>query len=171
MIQIQPDIIVARMTDHISSLTISNAPQQSVEPHTGKTKDQETGPVVQRQYDMWISSPSWITYLFGQFEYHQRTRSHRGRVREEVTTKYKLPEFITNKVLELQGHNNLSGWRVAIQTYRMIPYNNPFFSSIRRGDIIEVQHMLAKKEYFVSDRDADDNLTALHVSIYSTQYV
>ncbi|KAG4440189.1 hypothetical protein IFR05_004334 [Cadophora sp. M221] len=100
-----------------------------------------------------------------EFEYHQRTRSHRGRVREEVTAKYKLPEFITNKLLELQGHNTFSKWRLTLQTYRVIPDDNPFFSAIWDGDLVSVQQMLANKEYFVSDRDTNWNKTALHVTI------
>ncbi|KAH9218729.1 hypothetical protein DL95DRAFT_521084 [Leptodontidium sp. 2 PMI_412] len=162
MIQIQPDIIVSRMTEHISSLAISDNPQQSPKTQPSSSKDQETAAVVQRQYDMWISSPSWVTYLFGQFEYHQRTRLHKGRRREDITTKYKLPQFIANRVLELQGHNTLSGWKVNIQTYRVLPYDNPFFSAITKGDIVAIRHMLANKEYFITDRDPYLNRTALH---------
>ncbi|KAH7350740.1 hypothetical protein BKA65DRAFT_549733 [Rhexocercosporidium sp. MPI-PUGE-AT-0058] len=162
IIQLQPDIIVARMTEHISSVAIHDTSHQLLEARPGNTKDQGTGVVVHRQYDMWMSSASWITYLFGQFNYHQRTRMCKGRQREDVTTKYKLPEFITNKVLELQGQKTLSGWRVDIQTYRVIPYENPFFSAIENGDVVSVQRILANKEYFISDRNEFENDTALH---------
>ncbi|KAK0109192.1 hypothetical protein ONS96_003015 [Cadophora gregata f. sp. sojae] len=165
MIQLQPDIIVTRMTNHLTTLTTANTTQEESGTSLGRTNEiQDTGSIVQRQYDMWISSPSWIAYLFGQFEYHRRTRMCKGREINDVNARYKLPDFLSNRVLDFQCHKMLTGWRVDIHTFRMIPFDNPFFEAIENDDITAFRHMLVNKEYLVTDRD-EDNTTPLHLAV------
>ena len=165
MIQLQPDVIIARMANHISTLPVASSTQKDQEKPLGQTEDfQNRSPVVQQQYDLWISSPSWVAYLVGQFAYHQRKRMSKGGEINEVNARYKIPDFLANKVLDLQCQMMLSGWRVNIQTYRVIPENNAFFKAIENSDLVTIRQMLVNREFFVTDRD-DDKKTPLHVSL------
>ncbi|KAL2071721.1 hypothetical protein VTL71DRAFT_12956 [Oculimacula yallundae] len=166
MIQLQPDLIVTRMISHIESHTVNHPSKKGLETLVGAGEAGEAPKSsIQRQYDIWICSPSWLSYLFGHLSYQQHTRLHRGRDVDDITAIYKLPDFIANKVLNIQGNNALSGWKLNIRIYRIIPYTNPFFSAVSSGDMVTVQRLLADKEYFISDRAYLFEETALHRAV------
>ena len=165
MIQLQPDIIVARMASHISSIPVGSTTPRNQGTPLGQTENfQNGGSVVHRQYCLWISSPSWVAYLLGQFEYQQRKRLSKGREINEANARFKIPEILANKVVEFQVYNTLSVWRVSIQTYRVIPEDNELFKAIKNSDLVTVRQMLVDREFFVTDRDVLEK-TPLHVSL------
>jgi hypothetical protein len=177
MIQLQPEIIVARVASHLQSMSSAGL----VMPEVGFTFDVSgtagSTNIVTRLYNAWAGSSSWLRYLLGQFEYHQNTKVY-GTVAQEIMAKYKPPSWFSSWIeIHLHGYSTLDGWCFRLRTYRVIPYNCNFFSAVRSGNIKKVRSLLATKEAFVTDREESSTIymcisskegapTALHVSVY-----
>ena len=167
MIQIQPELIVARVSSHMDALIIDSRRSHDLtlacHPESSPTRSTN---VVVKQYNNWTTSSSWMRYLLGSYEYWKRKEQYKGRDREELGAKLTIP-FWPERMWDCRGYETLSGWRFNFQTYRIVPQSSPFFKAIERGDINLVLTMLANREASVTDRFHAEGLfevTALHVS-------
>jgi hypothetical protein len=129
-----------------------------------ETSESNSNDVVVQYHNYWISSPYWLRFLFGSFEYHSRKNHRRGQSYQRLQAWYIFPEWFSRKVWDVGGYRSLSDWSVNIRTYRIIPDDAPIFQAIRDADIVRVQNLLASKEALVTDRDGWGT-TLLHVSL------
>jgi hypothetical protein len=177
MIQAQPELIVARVSSHVTRLIINNGQPQdsSLASHPESSTTRSTN-LVATQYNTWTTSSSWMRYLLGSYEYWKQNRQHKGKEREEFSAKLTVP-FWPERMWDCRGYETLSGWRVNLQTYRILPINSPFFNAVEDGDIDTVRTILANRQASVTDRAyssapyslpginiRDTGDTALHVS-------
>jgi hypothetical protein len=115
MIQMQPDVIVARITETVTSMTLvapisekTTSPtldplQMTLESHRSPemTKENvETPPsdnLVQRHYHYWVSSPSWLHFLFRSLQCWSISRTREHRSGREVRAKYECPIWLSER--------------------------------------------------------------------------
>lgn len=187
MVQLQPDIIVARISDTMSSMLINpdtmssevmmKAEHDVAKPFRspGNTHVLASNSLVARQYEYWVSSPSRLRFVLGSLEYQKQRNTQKGKDWQEINAKYQLPSWFSTRVWKCKALETLSGWRFNLETYRTLPEDSPFFTFVRCGDIASVQDMLSSREALISDRTVgwDDTFrrwmhgrTALHVSYF-----
>lgn len=165
MIQLQPELIVARVSSHMGALIIDSRRSQDLtlacHPESSPTRSTN---VVVKQYNNWTTSSSWMRFLLGSYEYWKRKGQYKGRDREELGAKLTLP-FWPERMWDCRGYETLSGWRFNFQTYRIVPRSSPFFKAVKSGDINLVRTILANRQASVTDRfHGLFEETALHVS-------
>lgn len=162
MIQLQPDIIAARVATHMSSLTVTTVSNKLDVKQNAINSDSSN--LVTRQYNSWTSSPSWTRYLLGHIEYEQRTTRYKRKERQEFAAKYVGPRWALNqKVFQILGYNTLGGCQISLKTYRIVPDDSPIFNAVEEGDLRGVQMLLDTREAFVTDTNQRGE-TPLHVS-------
>jgi hypothetical protein len=165
MIQLQPDIIMMRLVDHLktsNALEVSTPDEQF---QNAVVREPVSRNLVAAQYNIWTSSAPWIRLLFGHFEYQHCQNFKRGKWRETIYTKYRLPSPLSQYQLALWAIRPLSGWWINLDIHRSVSYKNEFFTAIRVGDLAAVQSMIAEKKAFVTDRAYDHfDYTGLHVN-------
>jgi hypothetical protein len=161
MARLQPEIIVARLSTHLTSITAVDT--TCLQP---KSKDRASTDLISRQYDVLTSSPSWIRFLVGKFEFQSWVKTCKGRERQEFYAKYKFPELLSSCQVDCWGFRSLSGWCLNPQMYRILPELSLFYTTVCEGDTSRVRQMLWEKQAWVTDRmpDYGSNGTALHVS-------
>ncbi len=167
MIQAQPDIIVARLSALATSHQTVVEDTEETRACAGnrrspKTEDfpSDTNNLVVTYYRYWASSPSWLIFLFGSFEYRRRC----SRRRQVIDAKIRFPPWISNRVWDCRGQESLSGWRLNLQTYRILAFEHPLFRYARSGDVGGIQDLLSRRQISVTDRQIWTGSTALHVS-------
>jgi hypothetical protein len=168
MIQLQPDIIIARISNTITSSNTAKTVTNDTNCDIQSASEEDTpisasNGLVVKQYESWTLSSSWLQFLLGSVQCRKGYSKHKGKERQEMNTKYQLPAWLSTRVWECKGYETLSGWRLNFQTYRILPRHSRFFDLVRDGNIHGVQDMVATHEAFVSDRDHLER-TALHVS-------
>jgi hypothetical protein len=99
----------------------------------------------------------------GSLEYHRNGKKHRGKLREEIKVKYRLPLLLTRRVWDVAAYHSRLGWRVNLQTYRTVPWGEEIFEVTSRGDLERMRELLSTHGGFVNDRD-ERGATPLHVS-------
>lgn len=166
MIRSQPDIIVARIST-IGSFSIHpqtdsiDDPQTNLAEASAGTANSSSHDLAYQHYRCWTRSSSWLRYLFGSLDYQRYCRQRRKY--EGCNTRYKLPDWLSAKVLEVDTYATPLDWGLRIKTYRILPYDAPIWELIKKGDLSGVQQMLASKGALVTDRD-DHDWTLLYVS-------
>jgi hypothetical protein len=165
MTRLQPEIIVARLSNHLTSIAAIDT--TCLEPNQRQSKEGASRDLVTRQYDVWTSSSSWMRFLVGQFEFRSRVKTYKSRERQEFYAKYKFPDLLSSCQVDCWGFRGLSGWCINPQMYRVLPKDSLFFTAVRGGDTSRVQQMLTERHAWVTDRVIAGyplNGTALHVS-------
>jgi hypothetical protein len=173
MIQLQPEIIITRIAEHASSsmmVTAVQADEDSDKAQDRRIKYARSGSknLVTKQYEYWASSPSWLRFVLGSIEY----KSHSSKLKENSPggfyAKYRAPSWIASRVWDVQGTEAMSGWKMTLQTFRMISWESPMVKMIIDGDIDAVRDALKRKEVFITDRINNwQEDTLLHVSTYN----
>ncbi|KAH8779025.1 hypothetical protein BGZ57DRAFT_822086 [Hyaloscypha finlandica] len=163
MARLQPEIIVARLSNHLTSITAIDT--TCLEPNQRQSKDEASKDLITRQYDVWTSSSSWMRFLVGQFEFRSRVKTYKGRERQEFYAKYKFPDLLSSCQADCWGFRGLSGWCINPQMYRVLPEDSLFFTAVKDGDTLSVQQMLTERHAWVTDRiDGYWDRTALYVA-------
>jgi hypothetical protein len=194
MVQLQPDIIIARISDSMDTLSGALNPASvnkssnsdsvipmdrfNQAPFQPARNEENTvsSRMIAAQLDYWASSPSRLRFLLGTIEYQKQSSKHKGRQQQEIYAKYQLPSWLSTRVWECKALETLSGWRLNIGTYRTVSPNCTFFTHVRRGNIGGVQEMLSSREAFISDRAMGPRyvpsygLTALHIAAEYGQF-
>ena len=162
--RLQPEIIVARLSNHLTSITAIDTTH--LQPNQQQSKDGVSKDLVTRQYDAWTSSSSWMRFLVGQFEFQSRVKTCKGKERQEFYAKYKFPDLLSSCQVDCRGFRSLSGWCINLQMYRVLPRHSLFFTAVEDGDTSSVQQMLTERHAWVTDRRDGywSGRTALHVS-------
>ncbi|CZR56313.1 uncharacterized protein PAC_06201 [Phialocephala subalpina] len=169
MIQLQPDIIVARLSHTINSTTSifphdRNATLEwlnsaSIVPETQSKTGAgngtvETSPVdilVRRQYQHWGKSLSRVQFLIGSLQYWSKYETPRGRQRLTMTTKYQCPTWLSERAWDVTAiYQSHRGWRFYLRSYRELPNNHEIFKFVRNGDIASLKHMLATGQGYIT---------------------
>ncbi|TVY45721.1 hypothetical protein LSUB1_G000383 [Lachnellula subtilissima] len=153
MIQMQSEVIVTRVSNHIASATLKPRGSDDTAIETPTLKDvSQTHMIDFKPYEYWTGSPSWIHYIAGKFEYRKSYRKHRGKEEDKHYARYMLPRWFSDKAWEYRAHNTNFGWRIDLQTCRYLSINSPLFKAIRNRDLVSVRKMLLTREAFVTDR-------------------
>jgi len=153
MIQMQSEVIVTRVSNHIASATLKPRGSDDTVIETSTLKDvSQTHMIDFKPYEYWTGSPSWIRYVAGHFEYRKSYCKHRGKEGDEHYARYMLPRWFSDKVWEYCVHNTNFGWRINLQTCRYLTVDSPFYKAIHNRDLVSVRNMLSTREAFVTDR-------------------
>ncbi|CZR60584.1 uncharacterized protein PAC_10480 [Phialocephala subalpina] len=167
MMQLQPEIILMRLKDHLTTSNILKAPVRETGLQTEDNNHERSNNLVVKQYDIWMSSTPWIRFLLGQFEYQHTHLIRRGRRQESIHAKYRLPELLSCYQVAIWAVRPLSGWWFTLDFHRTLPSGDPFFEAVECGDLAVAQRMLVEKKAYVTDRSTDDwrkDSTPLHVA-------
>ncbi len=170
MIQLQPEIIMMRLKEHVTLSSVLQAPLLEQQAQVQDEYHSRPRNLVATQYDIWSSSAPWLCLLLGHFQYRHSKNMQQGRFQEAIYAKYKLPELLSWCQLTFFATPMLSGWCVKLDFHRSLPMDNPFFNAVERGDISLVRNLLAEKEAYVTDRllGWGSDRTALHVGFYDS---
>lgn len=167
MIQLQPEIILMRLKDHLTTSNILKAPVHKTNLQTENKSHERSNNLVVKQYDIWTSSTPWIRFLLGQLEYRHSHLMRRGKRQESIQAKYKLPELLSCYQVAFWAVRQQSGWWFTFECHRTLPKHNPFFEAVKRGDLAVVQKLLEEKKAYVTDRSDIwfvCDATALHLA-------
>jgi hypothetical protein len=155
MIQLQPELVVARVSSHMDALIIDSRRSQGLtlacHPESSPTRPTN---VVVKQNNSWTTSSSWMRYLLGSYEYWKRKEQYKGRDREELGAKLTI-HFWPERMWDCRGYETLSGWRLNFQTYRILPSSSASYIAVENRDINLVRTMLANRQASVTDRFTD----------------
>lgn len=168
MMQMLPDIIVARLSNLVTPPETTAESSNETPRHKQKadTEGFASNNLVTKHYRYWSSSPSWLIFLLGAFEYRSKCSTRR----QIIEAKFQVPTWISNRVWDCRARETLSGWRLNLQTYRVLAFEHPLFRCARSGDVTGIQDLLSRREISVTDRQIWTGSTALHVCFvqYST---
>lgn len=167
MIRVQPVIIIERLSTTLAPLheTIAELSKETksgpVNEKRRMSKNLAAENLVTRHYTYWTSSPYWLHNVLGSFEYKMKSSTQR----QEISTRYRVPAWISNRVWECGVSKTLSRWRFDLQISRVLPFEHPLFRCARSGDVMGIQNLLTKRQVCVTDRQLWTGSTALHVCI------
>ena len=166
MLQMQPEIIVAKFVSHMEQ-----NPQIRHYYHGSDPTDEAKRKlsiaqehIPRADYDARVSSASWFRNLVGSFQHKSATVLRRGKLTKEIEAKYRPPWWISQVNYHLQAYSRLSGWQMNYQGYLRYSKDHSFSIAIQQGDIATVQKMISEKTAFITDRFGEDEETVLHVS-------
>ena len=158
----QPELIVATLAEHMNAVTrLSVAAHDQGLPSPGV---QDSSQCEAPQSEIWAPSLSWLPFIIGAFEYRWRCTQTRQRRHQEINATYTLPFWLSSRAWNFRGLQTFAGWRLNLQTYRIISHTDALFKSSTAGDVTRVQKLLATRKALVTDRDDFRGYTALHVS-------
>lgn len=173
MIQAQPEIIAAQISNSLSAIAVpSHSSDSTISEPYKLTEPQHSSSFGARRYKPCASS--WGRYVFGSLEYRRRRRRFEGKERNEFFARYKLPGWLSSSSWDYHMYNGLSALQIKLQTSRFVETDSPFFEAVGCQDLIRVREMLLNREGYVTDRIVKyvrkdgwnyyTGSTALHVS-------
>ncbi|TVY92243.1 hypothetical protein LAWI1_G003220 [Lachnellula willkommii] len=110
IVQMQSEVIVTRVSNHISSAALELRRSDDTVIETQILKDvPQTHGIDFKPYEYWTGSPSCIRYIVGNFEYRKRYYKHRGKEGDEYYARYILPRWFSDKAWEYRAHNTNLG--------------------------------------------------------------
>jgi hypothetical protein len=168
MIQVLPEVIIARLSEscrpYLATTCHSPGDKQAQEAISSEESDQSSSrDLVAKQDTHWDFNGSWLEAIVGSLEYQRNFKKHRGKLREEIKVKYRLPSLLARRVWDVAAYHSRVGWRVNLQTYRTVSGNQEIFKVAHRGDLERMRELLSTHGGYVNDR-SETNLTPLHVS-------
>lgn len=176
MIRLQPDIIVARISDKMKSMSEAVASGSRAISHTtpehqditNMTKEEalaaENCNLISAVYHVRISSPSKIQALVGSLQYWYRYETSKGRHTLEANARYRCPSWLSNRDWDARYFSEVSTWKFHLQTHPVLPWNHDIFVFAKTGNITGLQNMLAESPSYVAARQEFAGRTPLHVS-------
>jgi hypothetical protein len=168
MIQALPEVIIARLSESAPRCLATtchcpgdNEVQEAIsceESNHSSSRD-----LVAKQNAHWGSNGSWLEAIVGSLEYHRNFKKHRGKLREEIKVKYRLPWLLARRVWDVAAYQDRLGWQVNLQTYRTVSRNEEILEVARKGDLEKMRELLSTHGGYVTDRNEVGG-TPLHVS-------
>ena len=154
MTQLQPDIIVARLSKSSTNQPVeqyptSNPDQPSTFAVDAANSLSQTASTVPMSYHT-----AWsVGNMFGEFEYQEywyRKRKVLGYpVRQpdvkKVIARYRTPPWMANQVWRLQAVKAFAGWKFCIQTYTVVDFDAPAFECAHSNDVKGLQELFSSK--------------------------
>ncbi|KUJ15826.1 uncharacterized protein LY89DRAFT_97080 [Mollisia scopiformis] len=141
MIQLQPDIIMTRIANHLTTSQVLKPSVRGEQPQENSTEEtcySGSRNLVATQYDSWTNSVPWMNIVLGHFQYYHRQHMRRGKWQETIYATYRLPQLLSYYQFALWAIHPLSGWWFRFDVHRSVPQNNPFFLAIKGGDLAVV---------------------------------
>jgi len=168
MIQVLPEVIIARLSDsfprYLATTCHSLGDNQAQENISSEESNQSSSrDLVAKQDTHWGSNGFWLEAIVGSLEYHRNFKKHRGKLREEIKVKYRLPWLLARRVWDVAAYQDRLGWQVKLQTYRTVPWNEEIFEVASKGDLEKMRELLSTHGGYVTDRN-EVGSTPLHVS-------
>lgn len=153
MIQLHTDAVVTRLSNHITSVVIPKAtPDVVIIDSRVPGQISLAAESSKELYHGRTNASPWFHFLVGDFEYRKRNRKYKGKEREELYAKFKLPDWVSHTAWDIHAHNTMSAWRFSLRTYRSIHAGLPFFEAVRKRDVGKVRELLLNHEAFITDR-------------------
>lgn len=177
MIRLQPDVIVARISDKMNSISDAIASGSRDSSHatpefpdiTDMIKEEasvaENYNLINALYRVCILSPSQIKSLIGSLQYRSRYETSKGRQTLEVSARYRCPSWLSNRAWDARYLSGASGWKFYLQTHPVLPWNHNIFVFAKTGNITGLRRMLAESQSYVVARHDSAGWTPLHVSV------
>ena len=172
MIQLQPEIIMAKISTAIlsSNLNSINDPDGGYAYVETKNKGeaQNRDNISWAYYRSVAMSRSWMRYLLGSWECHRRYHKTKERESVEVHAKYSSPAWspwLLGRGLDVAYFQCKSDWQVTVRPYRRLPSSHKLFCLAATGDVAGLQSLLSSREVSVYGKDESRGQTALHVSV------
>jgi hypothetical protein len=177
MIRLQPDVIVARISDKMNSISEAIASGSHDPSHTtpelqeitSMTKEEtsaaENYNLISALYYVRISSPSQIRSLIGSLQYWHRYETSKGRYTLEANARYRCPSWLLDRDWDARYLSKASRWKFYLQTHPVLPWNHDIFMFAKTGNITGLQHMLVESPSYVAARQDSAGCTPLHVSV------
>jgi hypothetical protein len=177
MIWLQPDVIMARISAKMNSISeaIASGPrdpthtipeQQNI---TNMTKDEtsvaENCNLISALYHVRISSPSQIKFLIGSLQYWYRYKTSKGIHTLEANARYRCPSWLSNRDWDVRYFSEVSRWKFHLQTNPVLPWDHDIFVFAKTGNITGLRHMLVESPSYVVARQDFAGCTPLHVSV------
>jgi hypothetical protein len=168
MIQKLPEVIIARLSDSFHPrlvMTCHSPGGKRTQEDIGSEESNQSSSrdLLAKRDTHWASNGSWFEAVLGSLEYHRNFRKHRGKLREKINFKYRLPSLLARRVWDVAAYHSRLGWRVNLQTYRTVSRDEEIFEVVLRGDLEKMRELLATHDGYANDRD-EDGWTPLHVS-------
>src|SRR6266498_1851647 len=164
MIRLQPDVIMARISDKMNLISEAIASGSRDSSHTtpelqditDMTKEEtsaaENYNLINALYHVWISSPSRIKSLIGSLQYWSRYETSKGRQTLEVSARYRCPSWLSNRAWDARYLSEASGWKFHLQTHPVLPWNHDIFVFAKTGNITGLRLMLVESQSYVGAR-------------------
>lgn len=154
--QLQPDIIVARISHTMHSIqcnknTISTP--SSTAPNELSVTAPKSQPEIHGSQDIQIVSP-----LNPHTTKISRTRM---RKREELITRYRVPIWALKWAWDIELLRSRSGWTIRLNPTNLISYGSPVWKAISRNDLTSLRELFDRGQASISDRF--ENHTLLEV--------
>jgi hypothetical protein len=177
MIRLQPDVIVARISDKMNSISEAIAsgsrdPSHATPEHQDiasmtreETSVAENRNLVSALYHFRISSPSQIQFLIGSLKYWYRYETCNGRHTLEANARYRCPPWLSNRDWDARYFSEISRWKFHLQTHPVLPWNHDIFVFAKTGNITGLRQMLVESPSYVAAREDFAGCTPLHVSV------
>ena len=181
LIQLQPDIIIAKQSRQITSLITSTLENSfSIASQNTAFLDRTSPPaeslMTKNQTNRHFANPWSFSSLFGTIAYSRRSyRSKAGygdrkivdaEEREETIIEIRAPSWLINRAWRIQAIKARSGWTFRPRTYNEIPEDSIVFQLIKEDDVKGLQELFVRNE--ASPFDCRSNgFTVLHVCVTS----
>jgi len=169
MIQLQPDIIAAKVLSHISESLETRQNINDTKILVNKNSDslqpeEAMKGIISRQYDSWTTCSPWLQYLFGRLHYRDTSNTLCIKRGTTAFAQYKFPTWLTSIAFDLRSYQAKTGWQFTFQSYRVLPVHAPFCKSVFTSDLASVRKMLEDKQACATDRIELEGDSVLHVS-------
>ena len=181
LLQLQPDIIVAKLSRNEASpnALIPGNPSRVYHPDPS-SDDQMTRPakssMVSKQARVNNGRPWTVSSLFGTIKYSRRCYStiqkrttdgiRSKEERAEIVMEYCGPSWAVNRIWRIQAVKSRSGWTFCPRTYNVVPRDSLVFQYIRDDNIKGLQELFSRREASPFDL-IEKNNTTLHVCFIS----
>jgi hypothetical protein len=179
MIRLQPDVLVARISDKMNSIseTISLEcrhcshliPEVQDITHVTieETSPEEKYNLINDLYQFLVLSQSPIESLVGSLRYWSIDEISNGGQTWVLSASYRCPSWLSNRVWNARYLRETSGWKFHLQTHPVLPRDHDIFVFSRTGNITGLRRMLVESKSYVAVTP-DSGCTPLHVSAGET---
>lgn len=177
MIRLQPDVIVAGISEKMDSISKAmSSPHQDpslvtsgIENTVNITKEENSATVnhnlISALHHVWISSPSQVGFLIGSLQYWHRYEMSRGKYTLEANLRYRYPPWLSSRDWDARYCSAVSSWKFHLQTHLVLPRNHDIFTFAETGNITGLQVMLKSSPSYIAARQDSTGCSPLHVSI------
>ena len=176
LLQLQPDIIVAKISERASpeqvlcEMMVSTARS---DPHSHYTTSDIVAAMPHHDH-AWCIGNLLGTLCYRRMRYKvvkRRDPEHSQNLqeKEEIHVEYYWPSWLVNRVWKIQAVKVLSGWTLSPRAHNIVAYNSLVFEYAKMNDLTGLQTLFSMKLASPLDR-TEMGMTPLMVNIHFMLY-
>ncbi|KAL9114818.1 MAG: hypothetical protein Q9187_007399, partial [Circinaria calcarea] len=150
LLQLQPDIIVSRISHTMNTIQNHNNVMNSLST-TATNKLSVTAS--QSQIEVFGSQDVQVRPSGSQ--YNKQLSKRRVKKREELVARHRVPVWAMKWAWDIEFFRSRSGWTVRLNPINMIPRDSSVLEAIESGDLRALQKLFETGQASISDRTAD----------------